>query len=86
MKTKKLALKLALNRETLRALQDTDLRLVIGGWEQQPIGPPNMVVMGGQAIPMSVAACIVTGAGCPCASSITDGGGGGYVEPLPPNG
>lgn len=74
MKTKKLAL----NRETLRALQDTDLRLIIGGWEQQPIGPPDVVVAG-PAVQLTIPGLCI-----PCGSSITDGGG--YLQPLPPNG
>jgi hypothetical protein len=57
--------KLVLNRETVRALQEVELRQVVGGH------PP----LGMQLAPMQrfIAERPVT-AGCPCASGLTENG------------
>lgn len=58
---KRNARRLMLNKETLRHLQDFELRQVVGGAAFQP----HLVTGSG---------CMVTGSCLPCPSSITDGG------------
>jgi hypothetical protein len=71
---KKIVKKLALNRETIRTLQESDLQLVAGGgWHVVPAGPPEIVH--GKVVHVT-AGCPVTG-GCPCGSTLTDSYGQG---------
>ncbi|MCK4340462.1 MAG: class I lanthipeptide [Phycisphaerae bacterium] len=59
--------KLVLNKETVRVLQDSELRRIAGG-----DGDPARIGNYGYTDPISRT--------CPCPSSITDGGGGLYQE------
>ena len=71
--------KLVLNRETVRALQDTELQAVVGGRAAQADAGAGAPVVLGPKQPITVFAC-------PCASSITNGEGGfprAHILPLP---
>ena len=64
--------KLTLHRETLRNLQDSDLRQVVGGTIDGitgACGDSNPCVFSGADCPM------ITGNPCACGSSMTDTGG-----------